>query len=125
MRVKITAKTFCVEYESFVDTNRNILTEDFRTWHKKEMDKILASESFAKYLKEFDAFIQEELAKEKGWLVGNEGYKAFMKKPYFYGDADILQETFWDIVEDGNPNGHILIKLTVPLHVTLERDFEH
>ena len=37
MRVKITAKTFCVEYEAFVDTNRKILSEDFRTWHKKEL----------------------------------------------------------------------------------------
>ena len=46
MRVKITAKTFCVEYEAFVDTNKKILSEDFRTWHKKEMDEILTSERF-------------------------------------------------------------------------------
>ena len=44
MRVKITAKTFCVEYEAFVDTNRKILSEDFRTWHKKEMGQLLVTE---------------------------------------------------------------------------------
>ena len=124
MRVKITAKTFCVEYEAFVDTNRKILSEDFRTWHKKEMDEILASERFLNYLQEFNACIQEEVLKEKGWLIANDGYKAFMRKPYLNGDAQIIQDTFWDIVEEKMDN-IILIKLIIPICITLERDFGH
>ena len=31
MRVKITEKTFCMEYEAFVDTERKIRSEYFRT----------------------------------------------------------------------------------------------
>ena len=47
-----------------------------------------------------------------------------MRKPYLNGDAQIIQDTFWDIVEEKMDN-IILIKLTIPICITLERDFGH
>lgn len=125
IRFKNTARTYTADYEYFVREKKTVVFADFDAWQQKQLEEILVFKGFLSFLQGYDVLLKKELAKEKNWYIANDDYHSFLLKPYIAGNADIIPDTSCEIIEEEyGPNGHILMKLTLPIVVTIESDEE-